>query len=309
MTTALIMESELRSHPIPVIETSEALRAEADRLRAAGRRIAIVPTMGALHPGHLSLVKVAREHADVVWVSIFVNPTQFNEASDFEAYPVDLSRDLSLCAEHGVDAVFTPGVADLYPEGADTWVEVEELAGPLCGRTRPGHFRGVTTVVSKLFLAAKPHVAVFGEKDYQQLAVIRRMNRDLGFGIDVLGGPIVREPDGLALSSRNVHLGPQAREQALVLVQSLEAAERALANGEVSRDALLAAVRETIAQASLASIDYAEFRDPESLEESPDRLAGPALLALAVQFRADKSGQGAPVRLIDNRVLVPPAHA
>ena len=302
------MQSEFQSHSIPVIETTEALRAEADRLRAAGRRIAIVPTMGALHPGHLSLVKVAREHADVVWVSIFVNPTQFNEASDFEAYPVDLSRDLSLCAEHGVDAVFTPGVADLYPEGADTWVEVEELAGPLCGRTRPGHFRGVTTVVSKLFLAAKPHVAVFGEKDYQQLAVIRRMNRDLGFGIDVLGGPIVREPDGLALSSRNVHLGPQAREQALVLVQSLEAAERALANGEVSRDALLAAVRETIAQASLASIDYAEFRDPESLEESPDRLAGPALLALAVQFRADKSGQGAPVRLIDNRVLVPPAH-
>ena len=303
------MQSEFQSHSIPVIETTEALRAEADRLRAAGRRIAIVPTMGALHPGHLSLVKVAREQADVVWVSIFVNPTQFNEASDFEAYPVDLSRDLSLCAQHGVDAVFAPGVADLYPEGADTWVEVEELAGPLCGRTRPGHFRGVTTVVSKLFLAAKPHVAVFGEKDYQQLAVIRRMNRDLGFGIDVLGGPIVREPDGLALSSRNVHLGPQARQEALVLVQSLEAAERALANGEVSRDALLAAVRETIAQASLASIDYAEFRDPESLEESPDRLAGPALLALAVQFRADKSGQGAPVRLIDNRVLVPPAHA
>ena len=261
--------------------------------------------MGALHAGHLSLVEVARAHADVVWVSIFVNPTQFNEAHDFESYPVDLSRDLALCAEYGVDAVFTPGVEDLYPAGAETWVEVEKLAGPLCGRTRPGHFRGVTTVVSKLFLAAKPHVAVFGEKDFQQLAVIRRMNRDLGFGIEVLGGPTIREPDGLALSSRNVRLGPQAREQARVLVQALDAAEKAVQSGEKTRDGLLEIVRRVIGGASLASIDYAELRDPESLTASPSEIREPTLLALAVNFEADASGQGSAVRLIDNRVLQP----
>ena len=301
----LVLESTLVSSPLPVIDTSPALRAEADRLRAAGQRIALVPTMGALHAGHLSLVEVARAHADVVWVSIFVNPTQFNEAHDFESYPVDLSRDLALCAEYGVDAVFTPGVEDLYPAGAETWVEVEKLAGPLCGRTRPGHFRGVTTVVSKLFLAAKPHVAVFGEKDFQQLAVIRRMNRDLGFGIEVLGGPTIREPDGLALSSRNVRLGPQAREQARVLVQALDATEKAVQSGEKSRDALLEAVRRVIGGASLASIDYAELRDPESLTPSPSEISEPTLLALAVNFEADESGQGSAVRLIDNRVLQP----
>ena len=301
----LVLESTLVSSPLPVIDTSPALRAEADRLRAAGQRIALVPTMGALHAGHLSLVEVARSHADVVWVSIFVNPTQFNEAHDFESYPVDLSRDLALCADYGVDAVFTPGVEDLYPAGAETWVEVEKLAGPLCGRTRPGHFRGVTTVVSKLFLASKPHVAVFGEKDFQQLAVIRRMNRDLGFGIEVLGGPTIREPDGLALSSRNVRLGPQAREQARVLVQALDAAEKAVQSGEKSRDALLEIVRRVIGGASLASIDYAELRDPESLTNSPSEICEPTLLALAVNFEADASGQGSAVRLIDNRVLQP----
>ena len=274
-------------------------------MRRAGQRIALVPTMGALHAGHLSLVEVARSQADVVWVSIFVNPAQFNEASDFDSYPVDLLRDLALCAEYGVDAVFTPSVGDLYPVGAETWVEVEKLAGPLCGQTRPGHFRGVTTVVSKLFLAAKPHVAVFGEKDFQQLAVIRRMNRDLGFGIEILGGPTVRESDGLALSSRNVRLGPQARQQALVLVQALNAAEQAVISGEKSRDALLKGVQQTIGAASLASVDYAELRDPESLEPSPAEISGPTLLALAVNFESDESGQGTPVRLIDNRVLSP----
>lgn len=296
---------------IPVIDTSQALRAEADRLRAAGKRIALVPTMGALHEGHLSLVKFARQRADVVFVSIFVNPTQFNDPKDFDAYPVDLSRDLELCAAAGVDVVFAPRAGELYPDGASTWVDVEGLTEPLCGASRPGHFRGVTTVVSKLFLAAKPHVALFGEKDWQQLAVIRRMERDLGFGIDIVGCPTVREPDGLALSSRNVRLGAEARRQAVALVRALDDAEHALMGGERDREALLAIVRETIGRAALATIDYAELRDPDTLALAPDVLTAPTLLALAVSFRDEASdrpgepGQDAPVRLIDNRILVP----
>lgn len=311
------MTSSRTAESVPVIDTCDALRAEADALRAAGRRIALVPTMGALHAGHLSLVKVARQRADVVWLSIFVNPTQFNDPADFEGYPVERTRDLALCAEHGVDAVFAPTVSELYPEAAQTWVDVEHLTRPLCGDSRPGHFRGVTTVVSKLFLAAKPHVAVFGEKDFQQLAVIRRMTRDLGFGIEVVGGATIREPDGLALSSRNVHLGGEARRQAVALVRALDEAEHALVNGECGRDALLDAVREVFARAPLATIDYAELRDPNSLELAPEALSGPTLLALAAHFPANRPGgrqdrpgepgQGGEVRLIDNRVLVPPA--
>ncbi len=305
------MSKPTRMHRIPVIETSQALRAEADRLRARGQRIALVPTMGALHEGHLSLVKFARKRADAVFVSIFVNPTQFNDPRDFHAYPVDLSRDLELCAAAGVDAVFAPTTGELYPDGASTWVDVEGLSEPLCGRSRPGHFRGVTSVVARLFLAAKPHLALFGEKDWQQLAVIRRMERDLGFGIDIVGAPTVREPDGLALSSRNVRLGPEARRQAVALVRALDDAEHALMGGEVRHDALLEIVRATLARASLATIDYAELRDPETLAPAPPRLTAPTLLALAVLFGADPAsrpdgiGPGSPVRLIDNRILVP----
>jgi pantoate--beta-alanine ligase len=288
---------------LPVITTVGELQSLAEKERAAGRRIALVPTMGALHEGHLSLVKLARERADVVWVSVFVNPTQFNDPKDFDQYPVDLSRDLALCEQHGVDLVFAPPAAELYPEGAQTWVDVEHLSLPLCGANRPGHFRGVTTVVSKLFLAARPHVAVFGQKDFQQLAVIRRMERDLGFGIEVLGGPTVREPDGLALSSRNVHLGPVARQQALVLVRALDAAENLVAEG-AERDALLARVHQILGEAELATLDYAELRDPDSLELAPKTLERPTLLALAVNFRPDPDGQGAAVRLIDNRLLL-----
>ncbi|MDE0885532.1 MAG: pantoate--beta-alanine ligase [Myxococcota bacterium] len=289
----------------PIVTTVRELQARADGERAAGRRIALVPTMGALHAGHMSLVKAAREHADRVWMSIFVNPTQFNDAKDFDAYPVDLARDLALAAEHGVDLVFNPEARELYPEGAKTWVDVEGLTDALCGASRPGHFRGVTTVVSKLLLAARPHVAVFGEKDFQQCAVIRRMVADLGFGVEIIGAPTVREPDGLALSSRNVHLGPEARAQALALVRGLDAAEAAVARGERGRDALLARVEAEIGRAPLAEIDYAELRDPDSLEPAPAQLAGPALLALAVEFRPGPGGQGKRVRLIDNRVLAP----
>ena len=288
-----------------IIDTPCALQAEADRERAAGHRIALVPTMGALHEGHLSLVKVARARADKVWVSIFVNPTQFNDPDDFDHYPVDLERDLALCEAHGVDLVFTPTAAVLYPEGAQTWVDVDRLSLPLCGATRPGHFRGVTTVVTKLFLAARPHVAVFGEKDFQQLAVIRRMQQDLGFGIEIVGAPTLREADGVAMSSRNVRLGPEARRQAVSLVRALDAAEHVIANGETGRDAVLSVVREMLGKADQGRVDYAELRDPENLELAPAELDRPTLLALAVHFDPDPDGRGSEVRLIDNRVLLP----
>jgi pantoate--beta-alanine ligase len=214
--------------------------------------------------------------------------------------------DAESCRAAGVDVIFAPTPDQLYPNGAQTWVEVGDLAAPLCGASRPGHFRGVTTVVSKLFLAARPHVAVFGEKDFQQLAVIRRMTRDMGFGIEIVGGPTLREEDGLAMSSRNVRLGPSARKQAQVIIRAIRQAERNIAGGERSTASLLEAVHKTIEEASLASVDYAELRDPESLTEAPEQLVGPTLLALAVNFAPDPDGQGAAVRLIDNRVLLQP---
>jgi pantoate--beta-alanine ligase len=286
-----------------IIEHRADLQAWSDAERAAGHRVALVPTMGALHAGHLSLVEEARRRADRVVVSIFVNPTQFNDPKDFDGYPRVMEADLAACRAAGVDVAWTPPVEDLYPDGAATWVDVEGLTDPLCGANRPGHFRGVTTVVTKLFLAARPHVAVFGEKDFQQLAVIRRMARDLGFGLEVVGGATVREADGLALSSRNVHLGPVARKQALRISESLTLAQQRLDAGERSSAAILEAVRKKLSEASLASIDYAELRDPESLELVGPQIASPILLAIAMQFSADPDGAGAPVRLIDNRVL------
>src|SRR5262245_7208837 len=197
-----------------VIRTVAELQRWSDAARASGRRIALVPTMGALHEGHLSLVRVGYRHADRVIVSIFVNPTQFGPTEDFARYPRDLAADVAQLRKVGTDVVYAPTVEEVYPAGDATWVGVERLTAHLCGRSRPGHFRGVTTVVARLFLAARPHVALFGEKDYQQLAVIRRMTRDLGFGVEVLGAPIVREPDGLAMSSRNAFLSGRARQQA-----------------------------------------------------------------------------------------------
>jgi pantoate--beta-alanine ligase len=282
------------------ILTVRALQARVDAERAADRRIALVPTMGALHAGHLALVDEAKRRADFVVVSIFVNPAQFNSPADLAAYPRTLEADLAACDARGVSAVFVPSAGELYPPGYQTWVEVSELAKPLCGAARPGHFRGVATVVAKLLIAAKPHVAVFGAKDFQQLALIRRLVRDLGLDVEIVGHETVRESDGLALSSRNVHLTPETRAQALSLSHSLAAAQRAIDGGERSRAALEALVAREIGAAPLAKIDYAELRDPETLEPAPARLSGPTLLALAVFF--PKVG-GDAVRLIDNCVL------
>ena len=266
-----------------ILHTKTELQAWSDAARKAGRRVALVPTMGALHRGHVALVGIARQHADSVVLSIFVNPAQFNDRRDFEGYPRTLETDLDACRAARVD--------------------VEGLSEPLCGANRPGHFRGVTTVVTKLFLAARPDVAVFGEKDYQQLAVIRRMTADLGFGIEIVGATTVRESDGLALSSRNVRLGPQARRQALCIVESLEVAERLIAGGEDHAATILEAVGKTLARASQARVDYAELRDPATLAAVSGWIEGPVLLAVALQFEPDPDGRGTAVRLIDNRVI------
>ena len=264
-----------------------------------------MPTLGALHAGHVSLVAQGRRLADRVLVSIFVNPTQFDDPRDYKAYPRTLETDLAACREAGVDVVFAPSVSEFAPPAAQTWVEVTELTKPLCGRSRPGHFRGVATIVSKLLLAAKPHLAIFGEKDFQQLAVIRRLVRDLCFDVEIVGAPTLREADGLAMSSRNARLDPEARRQARVLSQALDEAERAVAAGERSSARLLALVTTAIEKAPRAAIDYAELRDPDSLEAAPAVLAAPTLLALAVRFAPAPEARGADVRLIDNRVLRP----
>ncbi|MFQ5418454.1 MAG: 4-phosphopantoate--beta-alanine ligase, partial [Myxococcota bacterium] len=210
--------------------------------------------------------------------------------------------------EDGVDAVFLPDAGEMLAPGSQTIVDVAELSKPLCGRARPGHFCGVATIVSKLLLAAKPHVAVFGEKDFQQLAIIRRMVRDLGFDVEVVGAPTVREADGVAMSSRNGNLDPEARRQAVALVRALDAAESAVAAGECSSERLLAGVRREIAKSPLATIDYAELCDPDDLSPASDSLDGPVLLALAVVFLPGDSSTGSRVRLIDNRVLRPQRH-
>jgi pantoate--beta-alanine ligase len=276
------------------ITAPRAMQAWADAERAAGRRIALVPTMGALHAGHLALIAEARRRADRVVVSIFVNPIQFDRRDDFERYPRPLETDVAACTEAGADAVFAPTAAAMYPEGFQSNVTVARLTEPLCGRVRPGHFAGVTTVVTKLFHCVRPDVAVFGEKDWQQLAVVRRMAADLDFGIEVVGVPTVREADGLALSSRNQRLGVAEREAAGCVPRALAAAEAALATGERRATAVVAAAAGEIAAEPRARLEYAELRDPATLEEVAE-VEAPALLALAVWVGG--------VRLIDNRVL------
>ena len=287
-----------------LVETVRELQEFSEKERRAGRRVALVPTMGALHEGHLELVHAARRCADRVVVSIFVNPTQFGPGEDYAAYPRPLEDDLAACKTAGVDVVFAPDVSELYPAGAQTLVEVERVAQPLCGATRPGHFQGVTTVVTKLLVAAHPHAAVFGLKDFQQVAVIRRLARDLCFDVEIVGVPTVREPDGLALSSRNVFLDEKTRPQALALGRALRAAEASVADGEAETETLLGDVFDVLRKdAPLGQIDYAELRDPESLELAPAILTGPTLLALAVRFPVGSGDQR--VRLIDNTVLRP----
>ena len=280
--------------PFEVFREPAAMRARAEDLRRDGRKIAVVPTMGALHEGHLQLVRHARARADVVILTIFVNPTQFGPKEDLSRYPRDEAGDLAKARPAGIDLAFCPSAEAMYPAGSQTFIEVRELQQPMCGASRPGHFAGVATVVSKLFHITRPHLAVFGEKDYQQLAIIRRMVRDLDFGIEIQGVPIVREADGLALSSRNAYLSPEQRLAALSLSRGLAAAEAAVKAGERDAQKLVAIARAPIEAESLARIDYVELRDADELT-TIDRMEKRAVLALAVFVGT--------TRLIDNRVL------
>lgn len=280
-----------------IVESALEMQQTALALRAAGKRIGFVPTMGNLHDGHLSLVRIAKQHSDVVVVSIFVNPTQFGPNEDFAAYPRTFEADRALCEREGVDLVFYPSVPDMYPAGASVSLTENSLSRTLCGAARPGHFDGVCTVVAKLFNLVLPHVAVFGEKDAQQLRVIRRMVRDLRFPVEIVSGPTAREPDGLARSSRNQYLTAEQRPQAVCLRRALDEAERRFAAGERDPAALVAAMRAVVAQAPAAKIDYIEIVDDETLQPLAGPIARPALAALAVWV-------GTP-RLIDNAVLRP----
>jgi pantoate--beta-alanine ligase len=277
-----------------IIETVYAMRDWSERERREGRRIALVPTMGFLHEGHLSLVRAAKKRADRVAVSIFINPTQFGPEEDFAAYPRDFERDCQLLETEKIDIVFHPALAEMYPDGAETFVEVNKLSLPLCGATRPGHFRGVATAVAKLFNVIRPHVAIFGEKDYQQLQVIRKMVRDLSMEVEILGHPIVREADGLAMSSRNAYLTPDQRRAAVSLSRSLCKAERLVRRGETSAQSLLSLVCAELAKEPLADVEYVKLCDSETLIDI-ETIHRTALLALAVRFGK--------ARLIDNRVL------
>ncbi len=277
-----------------VLRSVAEMRRFAADARRRGRRVALVPTMGALHEGHLALVKAARRRADLVVVSIFVNPTQFGPREDLSAYPSDLPGDLAKLAPLGVAAVFTPEARELFPAEHRTWVEVEDLSQRLCGRSRPTHFRGVATVVAKLLEIVAPHHAWFGQKDYQQLLIVRRLARDLNFETEILDVPTVRDADGLALSSRNAYLAPEHRPAALTLRQALGVAERLIAKGERSAAKIISNMREMIRLQPGAEIEYLAIVHPETLHDL-ESVEIRSLVAVAVRVGR--------ARLIDN-VLV-----
>ena len=276
------------------LETIAKMKSVCRGATREGKTLGFVPTMGALHEGHLSLVRTSRVQCDVTAVSIFVNPLQFGPSEDLEKYPRTLQRDAATLEEMGVDFLFAPSVAEMYPPGAQTHVEVGELSGKLDGASRPGHFRGVATVVCKLFEIVRPHRAYFGQKDAAQVAVLRKMVRDLSIDVEMVVCPIVREADGLAMSSRNVYLSPDERRVAPVLSRSLHLAEELYEAGERDAGLMRARISALIAPEPLASIDYVSVADAESLEEltTVDR---PALVSLAVRFGR--------TRLIDNTTL------
>ena len=280
-----------------VARTPADMSALADDARRAGRRIALVPTMGALHAGHASLLDEGRRRSDVLVLSIFVNPLQFGPNEDLSRYPSTPESDLAQAQQSGVDILYLPTPGAMYPPGYQTTITVSGLEEGMCGAQRPGHFRGVATVVCKLFTACKPHLALFGNKDYQQLQIIRRMARDLDLGVDVVGMPIVREPDGLAMSSRNVYLSSEERARSLAVSRALRAVERAFEAGERDGVALLSHARaelfEGIASADL-TLEYLDLRDTTSLVEL-QRVEQSAVVAIAV--RVGKT------RLIDNTIL------
>ena len=274
-----------------IIKGAAAMQNRAQALRRADKKIAFVPTMGFLHEGHLSLMRVGRQQGDILVVSIFVNPTQFGPGEDLAAYPRDMQRDLALLEDVGAHIVFTPEPEDMYPPGFQTYVSLENLPNRLCGLSRPVHFRGVATVVTRLFNLVQPHTAVFGQKDYQQYVIIKRMVKDLGFDIHIIGAPTIRERDGLAMSSRNAYLTPSERKSAVCLHGALTQAARMVEEGLVDAGEIINRSKAFIAGHAGTQVDYIAIVDPETLEDV-SRVDRPAQMALAV-----KLGK---TRLIDN---------
>ncbi len=279
--------------PPLVLRTPAETAAWAESIRRSGRRLALVPTMGYLHEGHLSLMREGGRRADVVASSIFVNPTQFGPNEDLARYPRDWEGDLAKCASAGVEAVFAPMPAEVYPQGYQTYVEVEQVSQGLCGARRPGHFRGVATVVTKLLCLFRPHVALFGEKDYQQLQVIRALERDLHLGVEIVGMPTLREADGLAMSSRNAYLSPEERQRALSLSRGLAAAQALVRGGEREAGAVVAAVRKEL-QAAGVREDYVELVEASTLVPLQSLAPGQVARLLVAAFVGN-------TRLIDNQ--------
>jgi len=277
-----------------ICNTVEDMRAACRAARRGGKRLGFVPTMGALHEGHLSLVQAARASCDAVAASIFVNPAQFGPNEDLTKYPRSYDGDRELLESEGVALLFAPSVEEMYPAGAASWVTVEGLSSKLDGRSRPGHFRGVTTVVAKLFHIVEPDAAFFGQKDAAQVAIVRRMVRDLNFPMEIVACPIVREADGLAMSSRNAYLDPQQRKQAILLHRSLMRVKKSWEAGVCDAAKLLATGREEFAGEKSVRLDYLEIVDPDSLDPV-ESVAGGALVAVAAFV--------GPTRLIDNILL------
>lgn len=278
-----------------IINRRQRMFSIARKLRRENKTVAFVPTMGSLHEGHLALVREARQAADVVMVSIFVNPEQFNDKDDLERYPRDLTGDAALLAQYEVDYIFAPETSEIYPEGFSTYVYVEDVSEGLEGAARPGHFRGVATVITILFNTIRPDLAFFGQKDAQQLAVIRRLTADLGFETEIVAVPTVREESGLAMSSRNANLSPEEREGAAIIYRGLKEAKLAFRNGTRNASELIEIVRETIGSEPLARIDYIAAADAATLETIEKIDDNEVILSTAVYFGK--------VRLIDNVIL------
>lgn len=277
-----------------IVSSIKEMQAFSESIRNKGQKIAFVPTMGYFHDGHLSLMKEGRKRGDCLAISIYVNPTQFGPNEDFEKYPRDFERDKGLAQDVGVDVIFFPEDKEMYPENYQTYVSVEKVTQNLCGISRPGHFRGVTTVCAKLFNIVKPHYAIFGKKDFQQLVAIKRMVQDLNMDLEIIGMKIVRESDGLAMSSRNVYLKDNERESALSLSRSLKLAKQIYEKGERDASKILSEVKKYIESHPFSLIDYAKICDTTTLQDI-EYLAGESVLALAVKVNK--------TRLIDNYVF------
>ncbi len=282
------------SKSIKIVYKVKDMQALSNNVKGEGKTISFVPTMGALHEGHLSLMRAAKQKGDFIVVSIFVNPTQFGPNEDFEKYTRDLEGDLKKIELIGIDAVFFPDVNEIYPQGFETYVEVEQLQKPLCGQHRPGHFKGVATVVLKLFNIVKPDIAVFGEKDYQQLQIIKKMVSDLHLEVEIVGLPIIREEDGLALSSRNAYLSDEERKRALGLSKSLREIKKSFDEGINEISELVPLGRSILDEAKIEEIDYLEIRDGQTLEQKKLAKKGD-IVAVAARLQN--------ARLIDNTKL------